>query len=35
VSFNNRTFPEHGAVVQIVWPRVRFETLKTIADATA
>ncbi|OJU24229.1 MAG: two-component sensor histidine kinase [Nitrobacter sp. 62-13] len=35
VSFNNRTFPEHGAVVQIVWPRVRFETLKTIAEATA
>ena len=25
VSFTNRTFPDHGAVVQIVWPRVRFE----------
>jgi len=25
VSFSNRTFPEHGAVVQIVWPRHRFE----------
>jgi two-component system sensor histidine kinase RegB len=25
VSFNNRTFPDHGAVVQIVWPRRRFE----------
>ncbi|NOJ46367.1 ActS/PrrB/RegB family redox-sensitive histidine kinase [Bradyrhizobium archetypum] len=25
VSFSNRTFPDHGAVVQIVWPRVRFE----------
>jgi len=25
VSFANRTFPDHGAVVQIVWPRVRFE----------
>jgi two-component system, sensor histidine kinase RegB len=25
VSFTNRTFPEHGAVVQIVWPRKRFE----------
>jgi two-component system, sensor histidine kinase RegB len=26
VSFSNRTFPDHGAVVQIVWPRARFET---------
>jgi two-component system sensor histidine kinase RegB len=26
VSFTNRTFPDHGAVVQIVWPRERFET---------
>jgi two-component system sensor histidine kinase RegB len=26
VSFSNRTFPDHGAVVQIVWPRHRFET---------
>ena len=26
VSFTNRTFPDHGAVVQIVWPRDRFET---------
>jgi two-component system sensor histidine kinase RegB len=26
VSFSNRTFPDHGAVVQIVWPRKRFET---------
>jgi two-component system sensor histidine kinase RegB len=34
VSFSNRTFPEHGAVVQIVWPRVRFETSKTIAETT-
>jgi two-component system sensor histidine kinase RegB len=25
VSFANRTFPEHGAVVQIAWPRQRFE----------
>jgi two-component system sensor histidine kinase RegB len=25
VSFSNRTFPDHGAVVQIVWPRSRFE----------
>ncbi|ANV99025.1 ActS/PrrB/RegB family redox-sensitive histidine kinase [Bradyrhizobium icense] len=26
VSFANRTFPDHGAVVRIVWPRARFET---------
>src|SRR6202789_2266387 len=26
VSFSNRIFPEHGAVVQITWPRSRFET---------
>src|SRR5882757_4655176 len=26
VSFTNRTFPDHGAVVQIAWPRDRFET---------
>ncbi len=25
VSFNNRIFPDHGAVVQIAWPRRRFE----------
>jgi len=25
VAFSNRTFPDHGAVVQIVWPRHRFE----------
>ena len=25
VTFTNRTFPDHGAVVQIVWPRDRFE----------
>jgi two-component system sensor histidine kinase RegB len=25
VSFSNRTFPDHGAVVQIAWPRDRFE----------
>ena len=24
VSFTNRTFPDHGAVVQIVWPLRRF-----------
>jgi two-component system sensor histidine kinase RegB len=26
VAFSNRIFPDHGAVVQIVWPRRRFET---------
>jgi two-component system, sensor histidine kinase RegB len=26
VSFSNRTFPDHGAVVSIAWPRTRFET---------
>jgi two-component system, sensor histidine kinase RegB len=26
VSFTNRVFPDHGAVVQITWPRARFET---------
>jgi two-component system sensor histidine kinase RegB len=26
VSFSNRVFPDHGAVVQIAWPRQRFET---------
>jgi two-component system sensor histidine kinase RegB len=26
VSFSNRIFPDHGAVVQIAWPRNRFET---------
>jgi two-component system sensor histidine kinase RegB len=25
VAFTNRTFPDHGAVVQIAWPRNRFE----------
>jgi two-component system sensor histidine kinase RegB len=25
ISFTNRTFPDHGAVVQIAWPRSRFE----------
>ena len=29
VSFTNRTFPDHGAVVQIVWPRDRFEADET------
>lgn len=28
VSFSNRSFPDHGAVVQIVWPRARFEAVE-------
>ena len=34
VSFTNRTFPEHGAVVQITWPRSRFETDEIAAVPT-
>jgi two-component system sensor histidine kinase RegB len=30
VAFSNRIFPEHGAVVQIVWPRRRFEAGESI-----
>jgi two-component system sensor histidine kinase RegB len=30
VSFTNRQFPDPGAVVQIVWPRGRFETPETM-----
>lgn len=32
VSFTNRTFPEHGAVVQINWPRERFEAIETFEE---
>ena len=32
VSFTNRVFPEHGAVVQIAWPRQRFEAAKIEAE---
>src|SRR6478752_2931133 len=32
VSFTNRTFPEHGAVVQIAWPRQRFEAIETLEE---
>jgi two-component system sensor histidine kinase RegB len=34
VSFSNRTFPDHGAVVQIAWPRARFEAEQTAAEPT-
>ena len=29
VSFGNKPFPDHGAVVQIVWPRADFEVPDT------
>ncbi|RXH21540.1 ATPase [Bradyrhizobium nanningense] len=32
VSFTNRTFPEYGAVVQITWPRQRFEAIETFEE---
>jgi two-component system sensor histidine kinase RegB len=32
VSFTNRTFPEHGAVVQVTWPRERFEAIETLEE---
>ncbi len=32
VSFTNRIFPDHGAVVQIIWPRSRFEAEETPAE---
>ncbi|HKS18167.1 MAG TPA: ActS/PrrB/RegB family redox-sensitive histidine kinase [Bradyrhizobium sp.] len=30
VSFTNRTFPDHGAVVHIAWPRRRFEATESV-----
>jgi two-component system sensor histidine kinase RegB len=32
VTFSNRVFPDHGAVVQISWPRDAFETADQLAD---
>ena len=32
VSFTNRIFPDHGAVVQIIWPRSRFEAEETSTE---
>jgi two-component system, sensor histidine kinase RegB len=32
VSFSNRTFPDHGAVVHIAWPRSVFEAGETAAE---
>src|SRR5580698_3694737 len=34
VSFTNRMFPDHGAVVQIVWPRSRFEVKEPATELT-
>lgn len=34
VSFANRVFPDHGAVVQIVWPRSRFEVKEPAPELT-
>ncbi len=35
VSFTNRTFPDHGAVVQIAWPRERFEASEIAGEPIA
>jgi two-component system, sensor histidine kinase RegB len=35
VSFTNRTFPDHGAVVSIIWPRDRFEAVESDDEPTA
>jgi two-component system, sensor histidine kinase RegB len=32
VSFTNRIFPDHGAVVQIIWPLDRFEAEETSVE---
>ncbi|MGH2173931.1 hypothetical protein ACQ1Z4_14575, partial [Enterococcus faecalis] len=33
VSFTNRTFPDHGAIVTITWPRDSFETAEVPSGA--
>ena len=35
VSFTNRIFPDHGAVVHIVWPRSVFEAAETANETIA
>jgi two-component system, sensor histidine kinase RegB len=35
VSFANRVFPDHGAVVHIIWPRSRFEAEEIAAEPVA
>ncbi|MBB4393144.1 two-component system sensor histidine kinase RegB [Bradyrhizobium sp. ERR14] len=32
VLFTNRIFPEHGAVVQLTWPRQRFEAIESLEE---
>jgi two-component system, sensor histidine kinase RegB len=32
VSFTNQVFPDHGAVVQIVWPRSDFEARESAME---
>ncbi|UPJ61494.1 ActS/PrrB/RegB family redox-sensitive histidine kinase [Bradyrhizobium sp. 192] len=32
VLFTNRIFPDHGAVVQITWPRQRFEAIESLEE---
>ena len=34
VTFTNRVFPDHGAVVQIVWPRSLFEASEAAGEMT-
>ena len=34
VSFSNHAFPDHGAVVQIAWPRARFEAAESDGEPT-
>jgi two-component system sensor histidine kinase RegB len=33
VTFTNRTFPDHGAVVRIAWPRESFESTEIVAES--
>jgi two-component system sensor histidine kinase RegB len=35
ISFSNRMFPDHGAVVQIAWPRASFEASETDENPTS
>jgi two-component system, sensor histidine kinase RegB len=35
ILFSNRIFPDHGAVVQIAWPRGRFEAGEEVSKATS
>jgi len=35
VEFRNKTFPDHGAIVQLSWPRNRFETIEKTEETMA